>query len=150
MRLKSCILVLSALLSINGFAQESTPQPSQEEVPIKNSVGSGDDAIYNKVEVEAEFPGGEKAYILFLQKNLNAYIAEKNKAPMGRYTVVIEFIIEIDGSLTYPSATEDPGYGTAEEVIRVLQLSPKWIPAKVAGRSVRSFRKQPVTFMVTG
>jgi len=35
-----------------------------------------------------------------------------------------------------------------EEVVRVLNKSPKWTPAIQFGRRVKAYRKQPVSFFV--
>jgi protein TonB len=35
-----------------------------------------------------------------------------------------------------------------EEVMRVIQKSPKWRPAMQNGKPVKAYRKQPITFVV--
>ena len=42
------------------------------------------------------------------------------------------------------------GYGMEEEAMRVIKKGPKWTPAVQNGRSVKAYRKQPITFQVLG
>ena len=39
----------------------------------------------------------------------------------------------------------DIGYGTGEEAIRVMKLSPKWIPGKQDGKPVRVLYSLPIS-----
>lgn len=57
----------------------------------------------------------------------------------------VTFIVEKDGSLTDYRILRDIGYGTAEETIRVLKLSPKWIPGKINDEPVRTMYSLPIT-----
>jgi protein TonB len=104
--------------------------------------------FFEKVEVEADFPGGVQAWRKFLEKNLNAQVPSDNGAPAGSYTVVIRFIVDKDGSLSDFKSTTKYGYGMEEEMSRVLKLSPKWMPALDKGRAIKAYRMQPVTFVV--
>jgi len=101
-----------------------------------------------KVEKEAEFPGGTHAWRNFLQKTLNASVPVDKGASAGSYTVILQFIVDVDGSIMDVSALTKHGFGMEEEVIRMMQASPKWIPARQNGRAVASYKKQPVTFVI--
>ncbi|MDQ3683671.1 MAG: hypothetical protein M3352_11480, partial [Bacteroidota bacterium] len=59
-----------------------------------------DDKIFEKVETEASFEGGEKAWISFLQTNLRAEIPAKKKAPVGLYQVFIQFVVDKEGKIS--------------------------------------------------
>jgi hypothetical protein len=106
------------------------------------------DIIFTKVETEAEYPGGNEAWIKFLTKNLDTDIAAKNGAPAGYYSVIIKFVVSRTGELTTISSETKTGYGTEAEVIRVIEKSGKWQPALQNGRPVNAYRRQPVTFAV--
>jgi len=43
----------------------------------------------------------------------------------------------------------DPGYGTAEEAVRVIKNSPSWIPAVQNNKNVNYRQKQNITFQVS-
>jgi len=116
-----------------------------DTVPAKDSV---DESIWEKVEVEAAFPGGDEAWIKFLQSHLDPTVPTRMKAPKGKYTVWIQFIVNKDGKVFDFKALTTNGYGMEKEVIRILKKSPKWKPAIQDGRPVMAYRKQPVTFVV--
>jgi hypothetical protein len=42
----------------------------------------------------------------------------------------------------------DFGFGMEEEVVRIINSGPKWMPAIQDGKQVKAYRKQPVTFQV--
>ncbi len=104
--------------------------------------------VFVKVQQEASFPGGQEGWAEFLQKTMKSNVAKKNKAPVGRYQVIARFIVDTDGKLSDIECETIHGYGFEEEVIRVLKKSPDWIPAKINGKPVRAYRRQPVTFLV--
>lgn len=104
--------------------------------------------IFNKVEVEANFPGGNTAWGEYLQKHLNPSVPVKKGAPKGNYTVIVKFIIGRDGNVSEVACENDPGYGMCEESVRVIKKTPKWIPAEEKGRKVNAYRRQPISFLV--
>lgn len=105
--------------------------------------------IFEKVEIEAAFKGGESAWRKFLERNLNPNVPVDNGAPEGVYTVYIQFVVSKDGSVSDIRALTNHGYGMEQEAIRVLKKAPSWTPAIQNGRQVNAFRKQPITFQVT-
>lgn len=104
--------------------------------------------IFTRVDIEATYPGGEKAWRQFLEQNLNAAVPLKKKAPAGTYTVVIQFIVDKEGDVSDIVPLTTHGYGMEAEVVRLLKIAPKWKPAMQNGRPVKAYRKQPVTFLV--
>lgn len=106
------------------------------------------DSVFNRVLADASFSGGDYAWKNFLRKTLNPNIAALNNAPAGKYTVIMRFIVNPDGTLGEIKAENDPGYGMVEEGKRVLKMSPKWFPATRYGIYQRASRRQPITFLV--
>jgi hypothetical protein len=89
---------------------------------------------YPNVEIQPEYPGGIK--------ELHAFVRGKFKMPEEAYdlnlNVFISFFIEEDGSMTEFKVLNDPGYGIAEEIIRVFKkCHEKWKPAMDKGVVVR-------------
>jgi len=107
------------------------------------------DSVFTREEKEAGFPGGEKGWRSYLERNLNPDVPIKRKARPGTYNVRIKFIVQKDGSISDISAETTYGYGMEEEVIRVITKGPKWVPAVQYGRKVKAYRIQPVTFVVS-
>jgi protein TonB len=105
--------------------------------------------IFEKVEIEASFKGGESAWRKYLERNLNANVPVDNGAPEGTYTVYVQFVVSKDGSISDVKALTAHGYGMEKEAVKVIQKGPAWTPAIQNGRSVNAYRKQPITFRVT-
>ena len=105
-----------------------------------------DSPVITKVDEEAKYKGN---WAVFLQQNLEAAVPAKNNAPAGTYTVIVEFVVDVDGKVYNPRAVTNKGFGMEEEVIRVMKLSSEWEPAKLNGKSVRAYRKQPIIFVVS-
>ncbi len=100
-------------------------------------------------EQEAAFPGGTNAWIKFIQNNLKADVPVRQKAPLGQYTVVVQFIVGADGKIEGIKPLTRFGYGMEEEVERMLKKAPRWVPAHQFGTKVKAYRKQPITFVVS-
>jgi len=105
--------------------------------------------IFEKVEVEASFQGGEGAWRKFLERNLNGNTPVDNGAPEGTYTVYVQFVVSKDGSISDVKPLTSHGYGMEAEAVRVIKKGPAWKPAIQNGRNVNAYRKQPITFQVT-
>lgn len=107
-----------------------------------------EEKIFERVDIEASFPGGDALWRKYLEQNLNASTPANNRAPEGAYTVVVQFIVDKDGTISDVRALTNHGYGMEAEVVRVIKRGPKWTPAIQDGSPVKAYRKQPVTFMV--
>jgi protein TonB len=108
-----------------------------------------ENTIFNKVEVEAAFPGGEQAWVRYLRKNLDANVPIDNGAPEGTYQVVIRFIVGKDGAISDVQSETKHGYGMEQEAMKIIRKGPKWTPALQNGRNVNAYRRQPITFVVS-
>lgn len=107
--------------------------------------GSGDDnKIFNAVEINPSFPGGEAAFGKFLQNHIRYPAIAKENNITGR--VFIQFVVERDGSLTDMKILRDPGSGLGDEALRVLKSSPKWTAGIQNGKPVRVQFTVPVNF----
>lgn len=137
-------------LSVECFAQVETKIPPPVIVPKeeKKVEVDKDEWVFQKVEIEAEFPGGIKAWRDFLVKKLNPLVPSDKGAKPGLYTVIVRFIVSKEGNLSDIVAEVNPGFGTAEEVIRVMKLSPKWVAGVQNGVKVNSVKRQPLTFQI--
>ncbi len=128
------ILILLSLILITTFciAQNS----------------NNDNKVYVNAEIEAKFPGGDTAWIKYLQQNLKPNTPIINGAPKGNYQVIIRFIVSRNGSVDNVGAETKYGFGMEAEAIRIIANGPSWIPGIHNGNKVNSFRRQPITFVV--
>lgn len=129
-------------LSIFTIPFEINAQNGSSADTIKSEI------VFEKVEIEAAFPGGETAWKRFLEKNLNPNIPLDNGAPVSIYTVIVQFIVDKEGKITDIKALTNHGYGMEEEVMRLIKKGPQWHPAIKDGKMVRAYRKQPITFLI--
>ncbi len=105
--------------------------------------------IFDKVEIEAKFPGGDGKWRQYLERNCNAQVATDAGAPEGTYTTVVQFVVDKEGNISDVKSMTNHGYGLEEEAVRVIKKGPNWTPAVQNGRQVKAYRKQPITFQVT-
>src|SRR5262245_35496945 len=94
--------ILLLFLLATGYyinAQDIPPPPVADSMAqySKDTVG-----IFEKVEVEASYPGGEAAWKKFLERNLNANAPIKDVPRRTKYfeqTAICQFIVCKDGSI---------------------------------------------------
>lgn len=98
---------------------------------------------------EATFAGGPEAWRKYLERNLKATVPVDNGAKPGTYTVVVQFMVNTDGSIEDIKPMTKHGYGMEEEVVRIIEKGPRWIPARKYGQVMKAYRYQPVTFVVS-
>jgi periplasmic protein TonB len=144
------VLMSFMILSNKLLAQVDTAKKVVILEGIKETTDDDQEApfIFQKVEFEATFPGGDAGWRKYLERSLNAAVPVENGAPAGTYTVVVQFVVDRAGEISDVRALTRHGYGMEAEVMRVIQKGPKWSPAMQNGRPVKAYRKQPVTFSV--
>ncbi|MBE0390812.1 energy transducer TonB [Flavobacterium sp. PL002] len=99
------------------------------------------DKVYNNSEVDEKpyFNGGLEKFYRFIAKNFKM---PEERGLKGK--IIVEFIIEKDGSITSINVIQDIGFGCAEETVRLLNISPKWLPGKKNSEIVRTLYKLPI------
>ena len=102
------------------------------------------DTIYDIVDQMPQFPGGEKAMMEFICKNVKYPQKAKDEGIQGR--VFIQFVVEKDGSVGEVKLLRGIGGGCDEEGIRVVKSMPKWTPGQQAGKAVRVLYTLPIFF----
>ena len=94
-----------------------------------------------------QYPGGEKAMMEYVAKNV-AYPQEaRDKEISGR--VFVSFIVEKDGSIGEVKVMRGIGGGCDEEAVRVIKGMPKWKPGKQEGKPVRVSYMMPINFKLS-
>ncbi len=90
--------------------------------------------VYDVVEGEPSYVGGEKARLKFLNENL-AYPAEaKTKKIEG--TVTVGFVVSETGEIENIRILRGKNKLLDDEALRVTKLMPKWIPGTQNGKKV--------------
>jgi len=115
---------------------------------INSADQNKDKEIYTIVENMPSFPGGDEARSRFLAENI---FYPKLAAQNGiEGTVVVQFVIEKDGSVTNVQIMRGIGGGCDMESERVVKLMPKWIPGTQAGKAVRVKFNMPMEYKLQG
>lgn len=113
---------------------------NESTTPYENST-----AHFVPIESQATYDGD---WGNFLRNNLDPNLPSDNNAPSGTYTVIVRFIVSKDGEVSNIVAESDPGYGMAQEAIRIIKKSGRWRPGSQNGRKVTSVKRQPITWIV--
>lgn len=102
-----------------------------------------DEAIYEVVGQQAEFPGD---YAAWIQENLKYPSKAAEQGIQGR--VQVKFIIEKDGTVRQPTCLRNSSgdKDLEKEALRIVGSMPKWHPAKQGNKVVRSYFVLPITF----
>ncbi|MCB0662356.1 MAG: energy transducer TonB [Saprospiraceae bacterium] len=113
--------------------------------------------IFKVVEDMPRFPGceseGDKAakdqcatkkMLEYIYKNIKYPAIARENGVEG--TVVVQFVVEKDGSITASKVVRDIGAGCGDEAQRIVDMMPKWIPGRQRGNAVRVQFNLPVRF----
>lgn len=95
---------------------------------------------FENVENQPMFPGGNNEFIKFVGKNFRVPEVEDLRGVLK-----VTFVIETNGSISDVKVVNDLGHGTAEEIKRVLSLSPKWTAGDHEGKPARVLFTLPIT-----
>ena len=110
----------------------------------KTVVSQTDPKVFDTVEQMPEYPGGMQAMIEFLQANMKYPEDAAKQKVEGR--VMVQFVVETDGSVTDVHVAKQVFPSLDAEAIRVVQAMPKWTPGKDKGRVVRVKYNLPIVF----
>ena len=110
----------------------------------KTVVSQTDPKVFDTVEQMPEYPGGMQAMIEFLQANMKYPEDAAKQKVEGR--VMVQFIVETDGSISDVHVAKQVFPSLDAEAIRVVQAMPKWTPGKEKGKVVRVKYNLPIVF----
>ena len=150
-------------MSISEHTEIDAPiaPPKQEAAPPPPPVPKiNEREIFKIVEEHPTFPGCEDIYD---NKKRQGCASEKMLAfiyehiqypPVARENnikgmVVLQFVVEMDGSISNVKVVRDVGGGCGEEAMRAVKMMPLWNPGKQRGRLVRVMFTLPVKFLLT-
>ena len=121
-----------------GEASDNKEADTQQEAKVDEN------GIHQVCEEMPEFPGGMQECMKWLGKNINYPAEAKEKGTQGR--VIIQFVVEKDGSITEAKVARGVDPLLDAEALRVINSSPKWKPGKQGGQPVRVKYTIPVAF----
>lgn len=123
-------LILMGMILLGGFVINASAQTSTNQ-----------DEVVERPEQLAQFNGDLYQY---LAKQIRYPKADKKNKVEGR--VILQFVVEKDGSISSITVLKSASETLAAEAIRVVSNMPKWMPAKNNGVAVRSRFVLPIAF----
>ena len=124
------------------FAKEMMGQVTETQI---KSVP--DSVVFQVVEEMPDFPGGMKALMDYLSKNVK-YPAEAHAiGAQGR--VIVSFTVKKDGSIADTKVERSVNPYLDKEAMRVIAAMPKWQPGKQRGEAVNVRFTVPVAFRLS-
>ncbi|MEI7676077.1 MAG: energy transducer TonB [Bacteroidales bacterium] len=141
------ISLIVSLSLLNAQVPKISYNSTEDTPPVPNSINVKEEIpqiVFADPEYFPEYPGGEKALSLFIEKNAQC---PKDSLPKDKIPLVIcRFAVEKDGSITQLSILQKLAPAFDQEVIRIIKLMPKWKPAKHNGVLIISWYTLPIRF----
>ena len=104
----------------------------------------GKEAQYYNFEIMPQFPGGINDLVQYLGKNVKYPKKSQRKGIEGR--VLVNFIVEKDGSVSNVRVIESVNDAMDAEAVRVVKKMPKWEPGMEDGEKVRISFNLPIKY----
>ena len=118
-------------------------KPVQMQVTVENT----GEEIIKVPEQLPEYPGGMGELMKFLQRNARYPKEAQEQGKQGR--VIVQFVVEKDGSITDAKIAKSVDPQLDAEALRVVNAMPNWTPGKQKGKEVRAYFTLPVTFRLS-
>ena len=134
--------VNQAISTVTGTGAPTAVVAAPSIGPVREE--SDDDRIFEIVEENAQFPGGDDACYKWLYDNIKYPAIAQEQGIQGR--VFVRFVVNKDGSIVDVEVTRSPDPSLSKEAERVIKLMPKWKPARQGNKPVRSRFNLPVMF----
>lgn len=96
--------------------------------------------VYHTAKRMPSFTGGMKAMMQYFQ--------ERQRSIASKGVVVVQFVVEKDGSLTSPTVVRPLSAEANAEALRLVTEMPSWTPASNGQQAVRCRYSIPITFPV--
>ena len=110
------------------------PEPPKEE----------ENKIFDVVEEQPSFPGGDGALMQWLRDNIKYPVIAAENGIEGR--VIVQFVVSKTGSISDVRVARSVDPSLDKEAVRVVSSMPNWTPGKQNGSAVNVRFTLPVTF----
>jgi periplasmic protein TonB len=147
------VVVTDSALKISNLATFGELVDGEVNKPVNDSalftqtiepIVPAEPEIFYKVEEMPEFPGGETELLRFVGQNIIYPEEAKNVNLQGR--VIIQFVVNTDGSVDRAKILKGIDESLDNEALRVVNLLPKFKPGKQNGVPVQVWYVIPIMF----
>lgn len=132
--MKRALLIVSMVIAMITACAQSPKKT--DTVSPKNS--------FIDYDFSPKFPGGESALNKFINNNLR-WPADQTDAQVH---VIVIFQVEKNGALSSFKISKPVFPLFDAEALRVMKLSPRWIPASRKGKPVTAIYRVPINFQL--
>lgn len=147
MTLRTPLFLAACLIGTCALAQSDTIDTRLVpyiDGPVAEPLEPDSTRVLMLVEEMPEFPGGMPALSAYVGQHLSYPREAKKKHIEG--LVLVQFIVEQDGSTSNARVLRGIGGGCDEEALRVVQQMPAWKPGQQGGKAVRVRFSLPIRF----
>ena len=134
----------SILLSKDGYVPTKVPLDFYDQLMLWPMVFPNDDLLIMYIEDSPVFPGGIDSLRTYISNSMVYPEQARKEGIQGR--VLVQFIIEKDGSVSTPVILKEAHPSLDAEALRIVSGMPKWTPARQRGKPVRVKFTIPVNF----
>lgn len=110
------------------------PEPPKEE----------ENKVFDVVEENPSFPGGQAALMQWLNENIKYPVIAAENGIEGR--VIVQFVVSKTGSISDVRVVRGVDPSLDKEAVRVVRNMPNWTPGRQNGTTVNVRFTLPVTF----
>jgi len=150
--LRKMSIIPVALFALYLFSCKNTAKVARSDVELTQVKADitenivSDPIMYAVVDVKPLFNGknAEEEFRIFVAENTVYPPEAQEKEITGR--VFIEFVIDVDGTVTDVRLGRGVDPLLDEEALRVISMSPKWTPGKHEGKPVKVSYTFPIHF----
>lgn len=108
------------------------------------NAGDKEEEIRFTAEIMPEFPGGERALLNYLARNVKYPLIAQENGIEGR--VFVSFVVDEEGNVFDVSIVRGVDTSLDNEALRVVRGMPKWSPGMQAGKAVKVGYNVPINF----
>jgi TonB family protein len=123
----------------------SNPMPESEHTST-NYVIQNNEKVYDYVEQQPQFPGGDSKVLELISQNLRYPSIDLKQGVQGK--VIVQFIIDKSGKVRDPKIMRSVSPTLDAEAIRVVNLLPDFIPGRQKGEAVSVKYIIPIAFKI--
>jgi periplasmic protein TonB len=123
------------------------PPIVEQETKVVEAPKEDENKVFTKVEVEAQFPGGEGKWNAYVKREVERNIDELTDDGQAG-TCEVQFIVDKEGNVSNVEALTMKGSVLARVATDAIKKGPKWTPAIQNGRQVKAYRRQKITFQL--
>lgn len=103
-----------------------------------------DQIFFNIIEEPAEFPGGDRALLNYLNSHVNYPVIAQENGIEGK--VYLKFVIDEQGNVTNAQIARGVDSSLDAEALRVINSLPRFKPGKQRGRPVKVYYSSVINF----